>query len=50
MLLVHEVLQKVHEITLQIVVSLIVLSAIGRVVVDEVAELARPRGRKRTKK
>ncbi len=49
MLFVHEVLQQVHEITLHVVVSAIVVSAVGRLLVEEVAELGKPRKKKKRK-
>ena len=45
MLVVHQILLQVHEVTLQVVVSAIVVSAVGRVVLDEVVELVKPRKR-----
>ena len=50
MLFVHEVLQQTHEVILYLLVSGIVVSAAGRVVIDDIAELGKRGPRKKRKK
>jgi hypothetical protein len=47
MLFFHEVLQQVHEVILYIVVSGVVVSAVGRVMVDDIAGLTKRKTRRK---